>query len=178
MKLPFFCLVVLAFVLSLSALPAGEVEPDVMQLAQKELKTQGFYQGPIDGVSRSQTAAAVRRFQLAKQLKVTGKLNRQTLLALGIHPQIHTSDSASATAIAFAEIFSGGPFVNQPLRTQREVYFTVQTVFQKAGYLNDENISDLPNSAFRKALRNWQKANKLQQTGRIDSQTAKALGLQ
>ncbi|MFV0338320.1 MAG: peptidoglycan-binding domain-containing protein [Chthoniobacterales bacterium] len=176
MKLPSLLSLFFAIALCLQGLCAGDVEPEMLRLAQQELKTQGYYAGPIDGVSGSQTAAAVRRFQLAKDLKVTGKLNRQTLLALGIHPEVRTSKAPRADTLAFAEIFSGGPFVNKTLNEQQEIYFSIRDTLQTNGYLSKENIADIPNQAFKEALKNWQTAKKLQKTGRIDTQTAKLLG--
>ena len=57
---------------------------DVILSAQKKLKQLGFYDGVVDGQMGSQTAAAIRRFQIAEKLKVTGEMNSQTLRRLGI----------------------------------------------------------------------------------------------
>ena len=67
-------------VASISCVCADEVTLS----AQKKLKQIGFYDGVVDGQMGSQTAAAIRRFQIAEKLKVTGEMNSQTLRRLGI----------------------------------------------------------------------------------------------
>ncbi len=52
--------------------------------AQAALKTQGFYFGEANGQESAETTAALRRFQIRNGLKVTGKLNDETLAALGL----------------------------------------------------------------------------------------------
>lgn len=70
-----FCLVLLA----------GPLRADPAVLAaQKKLQEMGYYQGRLDGAAGSQTAAAIRRYQVAKKLMVTGELNPQTLDSLGL----------------------------------------------------------------------------------------------
>jgi peptidoglycan hydrolase-like protein with peptidoglycan-binding domain len=56
---------------------SNSVADDVVLSAQAKLKQLGYYHGMVDGQMGSQTAAAIRRFQLAK-LKVTGEMNAQT----------------------------------------------------------------------------------------------------
>ena len=57
---------------------------DVVLSAQRKLKQLGFYDGVIDGQMGSQTAAAIRRYQIAEKLNVTGEMNPATLRRLGI----------------------------------------------------------------------------------------------
>jgi peptidoglycan hydrolase-like protein with peptidoglycan-binding domain len=52
--------------------------------AQKELNKRGFYHGPIDGIVGPETVKAVRWFQSADKLPVTGQLDGQTLKALEV----------------------------------------------------------------------------------------------
>lgn len=52
--------------------------------AQRMLQQQGYYRGTVDGVIGSQTAAAIRRYQVAENLRVTGQLNPQTARSLGL----------------------------------------------------------------------------------------------
>lgn len=52
--------------------------------AQQILKRRGYYRGAVDGVMGSQTAAAIRRYQVAENLRVTGQLNPQTTRSLGL----------------------------------------------------------------------------------------------
>ncbi len=67
----------------LVAWTAASADPAVFS-AQKKLKAMGYYRGELDGAYGSQTAAAIRRYQLAENLQVTGQLNAQTREKLGI----------------------------------------------------------------------------------------------
>ena len=77
MKLPCF-----AFVLLATAAFADDKLRDV----QAELKSQGFYYGEVNGTEGAETTAALRRYQIRNGLGVTGKLNDETLTALGMAP--------------------------------------------------------------------------------------------
>jgi peptidoglycan hydrolase-like protein with peptidoglycan-binding domain len=56
---------------------------DVRQ-AQMALRNRGFDPGEMNGMISSQTQEAIRHFQMANNLPVTGKLDQQTQAALGI----------------------------------------------------------------------------------------------
>lgn len=57
---------------------------DRVRDVQAELKTQGFYYGEVDGKASDETSSAVRRFQIRNGLKVTGKVDDETLGSLGL----------------------------------------------------------------------------------------------
>ncbi len=57
---------------------------DRIRDAQAELKSQGFFYGEVDGKDGAESSAAIRRFQIRNGLQVTGKLNDETLAALGL----------------------------------------------------------------------------------------------
>ncbi len=59
-------------------IPLTALADDATRNTQIQLKNRGFYYGKIDGVSGSETEAAVRRFQIRQGLKVTGTLNEET----------------------------------------------------------------------------------------------------
>ena len=61
--------------------------PAKIQEIQRALRQAGFDPGPIDGVIREQTMAAVHRYQQARNLPVDGYLNLETVKALGVAPQ-------------------------------------------------------------------------------------------
>jgi len=52
--------------------------------AQAALRRKGFDIGPIDGVVGPRTASALREFQGEQGLADSGRLNRETLAALGV----------------------------------------------------------------------------------------------
>lgn len=61
--------------------------PAKIQEIQRALRQAGFDPGPIDGVIREQTMAAVHRYQQARNLPVDGYLNLETVKGLGVAPQ-------------------------------------------------------------------------------------------
>ncbi|HEU0050416.1 MAG TPA: peptidoglycan-binding domain-containing protein [Nitrososphaera sp.] len=59
----------------------GAKGPEVARI-QEQLKSEGFYLGPVDGIFGGGTDAAVRLFQAAKQLTTDGDVGQQTWAAL------------------------------------------------------------------------------------------------
>jgi peptidoglycan hydrolase-like protein with peptidoglycan-binding domain len=59
-----------------------------MTLAQEGLRRFGYEPGPIDGIMRFETASALRAFQRAHGLSVTGRTNPETLATLGIEDKL------------------------------------------------------------------------------------------
>ena len=66
-----------------------------VRIIQDKLKRWGYYDGAVDGIFGSATAAAVRWFQRANGLKVDGIVGQQTLRALGM---FHTGGSSGTAA--------------------------------------------------------------------------------
>jgi hypothetical protein len=62
----------------------GTVNAAQVRQAQKKLNDMGYRAGQVDGVWGPNTQAAIRNFQQAKGLEATGRLNPQTINALGI----------------------------------------------------------------------------------------------
>jgi len=62
-------------------IPAAEA---TVQAAQTELTQLGYYNGPVDGTFGPTTRDAVAKYQIAKQLNVTGSLSPDTLQSLGL----------------------------------------------------------------------------------------------
>lgn len=69
---------------------SGPVVDTVVQNAQTRLTQLGYYNGPVDGIFGPATRDAVAKYQIAKQLSVTGSLSPDTLQSLGL-PQPATS---------------------------------------------------------------------------------------
>ncbi|WP_170849641.1 peptidoglycan-binding domain-containing protein [Tardiphaga sp. OK245] len=51
---------------------------------QLELKTRGFYNGPVDGKLTQDVRDALRGFQIVNKLPDTGTMDNSTLAKLGI----------------------------------------------------------------------------------------------
>jgi len=61
-----------------------------VEATQEELAQQGYYNGPVDGIFGPTTRDAVAKYQIAKQLNVTGSLSPDTLQSLAL-PQATAS---------------------------------------------------------------------------------------
>lgn len=61
-----------------------ELTSDQIQQAQQKLQQEGYDPGPIDGQWSPQTQTALKEFQQAKNLPVTGQLDQQTMQELDI----------------------------------------------------------------------------------------------
>jgi hypothetical protein len=68
--------------------PANDapVADTTVQAVQTELTQLGYYNGPVDGIFGPTTRDAVAKYQMDKQLVVTGSLSPDTLLSLGVPP--------------------------------------------------------------------------------------------
>ena len=58
----------------------------VVEQAQKKLAAMDLKPGAVNGIEHKQTREAVKRFQKSQQLSVSGRLDTQTLAALGVQP--------------------------------------------------------------------------------------------
>jgi len=145
---------------------------ELMRSVQAKLSALGYYKGIVDGAGGSMTSAAIRRFQLAEHLKVTGELNRQTLAQLGFDADAPAPDYTSV-----GDFFKNGPLFRSGIEKQVEaVRLTQKTLAMENYYAGPHN--GLPGAVLISALKDWQRANGLVPTGRLDSRTVAALGLQ
>ena len=123
---------------------------DQIRAAQRALLRAGYNVGPLDGIIGPDTERALRAFQKARQLPVTGELDKESLAALKV----------------------GGPPVEIP-DSQKEIR-AIQEALRRAGY--DPGPLDGvfgPNS--QRALRAFQKARQLSVTGELDEKSLAAL---
>jgi His-Xaa-Ser repeat protein HxsA len=84
---------------------AGLVRADqTVQSVQQTLKDQGFYYGNVTGDKNSETAAAIRRYQIRNGLQVSGEINPETLQSLNVSPKSNPASSPqSASKLAMAQ---------------------------------------------------------------------------
>jgi peptidoglycan hydrolase-like protein with peptidoglycan-binding domain len=64
--------------------PVFRSNKEQIKQAQALLKTRGFYNGQEDGKLNDDTRAALKKYQEAEALKVTGTLNKATLERMGV----------------------------------------------------------------------------------------------
>ena len=62
----------------------GPVSANLIRVLQTELSNRGFNPGPADGLKGPKTRSAIREFQSAKGLEVTGNISKSLLVALGL----------------------------------------------------------------------------------------------
>ena len=63
---------------SLQSQQAKQKDQVTIREAQERLKAEGFYAGPVDGLFGQETEEALREYQKAQGLKVTGSLTQET----------------------------------------------------------------------------------------------------
>ena len=64
--------------------PIFRANKDQIQQAQKILKDRGFYAGEQTGKLDADTRAGLKKYQAAENIKVTGTLNKVTLVKMNI----------------------------------------------------------------------------------------------
>jgi peptidoglycan hydrolase-like protein with peptidoglycan-binding domain len=137
---------------SASAADAPYVDSQTVRQAQKTLNDRGFRTGGVDGRMGPQTQAALVNFQRAEKLQPTGKLDRQTLAALGIQK----TDAAPKYGAA----------------TIRKAQETLNARGYKAGAPNG-----VLGETTRSALRAFQKSENIVVTGNLNPRTLARLGI-
>jgi len=144
-----------------SAFAAGTpfVDSQTVRQAQKTLNDRGFRTGGVDGKMGPQTQAALVNFQRAEKLQPTGKLDRQTLAALGLEKSDGTAASAEDSKYSPATI--------------RKVQQTLNARGYKAGPVNGKL-----DETTRSALRAFQKSENIPVTGDLNPRTLSRLGIE
>ncbi|MGH8047266.1 MAG: peptidoglycan-binding domain-containing protein [Chthoniobacterales bacterium] len=168
-------------VLFLAASLVAARADDLTLAVQTKLTGLGYYDGSLDGAWGSQTSAAVRRFQVARKIRVTGDLNPATLNALGIKqepakPQKTKAAPQMSRGQALADIFVGGPYLTAQPAFQVQVVQSAQKNLKLLGFYAGP-VDGQPTPALKDSLRAYQKSNRFKATGRLDKTTLQALNL-
>jgi peptidoglycan hydrolase-like protein with peptidoglycan-binding domain len=131
------------------------VDSQTVRQAQKTLNDRGFRTGGVDGKMGPQTQAALVNFQRAEKLQPTGKLDRQTINALGLQK----GDGTASTTYGPATI--------------RRAQETLNARGFKAGPANGTL-----NETTRTALSAFQKSENIAVTGNLNPRTLSRLGIE
>lgn len=166
---PHHCARWIFFLLILTVCPLGADE--TVRSAQARLADLGYYNARVDGSAGSITSAAIRRFQLAKNLKVTGSLNQQTLDALGVKAPPPAPEYTKISAL-----FEGGPLAAMDSASQVETIRNAQRLLAESGFYAGPH-DGLPNATLAASIKEWQSAHGLPQTGKLDARTLAGLGM-
>lgn len=69
---------------SFSGSSSSSTSVSTVRAAQSRLKARGYHSGAVDGVMGPQTVQALRRYQAANGLSVTGRIDEATRRSLGL----------------------------------------------------------------------------------------------
>jgi peptidoglycan hydrolase-like protein with peptidoglycan-binding domain len=75
--------------------PAINLSPDQIKQLQQALNDNGFDAGEVDGRLSAQTSNALRKFQTRLGIEPTGRVDAQTLKAVGMADKIPAGEPAS-----------------------------------------------------------------------------------
>jgi peptidoglycan hydrolase-like protein with peptidoglycan-binding domain len=179
------------------ALQAHGHAQNTVRSAQEQLKTDGYYKGDVDGIDGPSTQSAIRQYQRDNNLKVNGKLDRQTRKSLGVKGD--TDDQAEAnreateanrratetnrsTSEADRSVGDANRSTSEADRYQPGAAPSSATVTAaqrrlsaKGFYKGDFDGNYGPET--RAAIREYQKNSNLNVTGRLDQATLNSLGV-
>jgi peptidoglycan hydrolase-like protein with peptidoglycan-binding domain len=133
---------------------AQGVDQELIRDVQRQLKGLGFNPGAVDGNYGEQTAAALRAYQQAYRLPVTGRLDEVTLRSL------------------LPERFEASRTSMEP--PNREVLRQAQRQLKALGF-DPGTMDGTVGPQTEAALRAYQQAYRLPQTGRPDEATLRSL---
>jgi peptidoglycan hydrolase-like protein with peptidoglycan-binding domain len=137
-----------------SPAPVAVSNQEVTEQAQRQLKALGYDPGVTDGNFGPQTEAALREYQRAFRLPQTGMLDEATLRSL------------------LPERFQASPLPTG--LSNREAMLQAQRQLKALGY-NPGSIDGNFGPQTEAALREYQRAYRLPQTGRLDEATLRSL---
>lgn len=155
-----------------------------VDVIQRHLQINGFDPGKLDGSYGSQTAAAVKQFQRAKGLEVTGVVNEATWKALTNEPLNATtpqpenvapsSTELSETKTAETTVETPSSFETLTKGMTGEKVKTLQSKLDKLGY-NPGPQDGIFGNRTRKAVKEFQLAQGLNDDGVVNQTTWSAI---
>lgn len=143
---------------------------------QRALKNEGHYDGKIDGIAGPKTRQAVRAFQQAEQVMVSGNVDAQTASLLGVDIRTNTTNDIQRVSGSQAPATERTPGTSARFDGDRSVR-QVQQKLQDEGYYDDGTVDGLMGPKTMAALQAYQRENGLKATGKIDNETKKKLGV-
>lgn len=192
----------LAFPVAVSAADYSGLSSKDVQIVQQALADGGFYRAGVDGLYGPATVNAIRSFQAAKGLTMTGSLNEATLLAL--NPQFASSKQipdpervaefiatqqmereyiapqdiapASGTMIVLDDkMIARRPMTQNISTTDIQA---IQQSLRESGYYTGAGVDGIWGKVTTRAVRDFQTDKNLRVTGTATPETRDALGLQ
>ena len=134
--------------------------------------------GGADGIYGKSTTRAIRAFQKARGLTVTGNLDQQTAIALGVMAAPVTVAVAAPSSTTAPSATSGQFVAKLPVRGQRgNDVLIVQSALIAAGITVKGGADGIFGGATTEAISAYQKSQGFTATGRLDERTAIRLGV-
>jgi peptidoglycan hydrolase-like protein with peptidoglycan-binding domain len=171
-----------------SASSASDATAEVrsVRAAQQALKDKGYNVGPIDNIWGPRTAGAVKKFQSDQGLQASGRLDTQTLAALGLSQSSaavssastrgnQASTNATSSRIATAKM-SQSTADTSAQASEPSFLRSVQQALNDKGY-NAGTVDGVVGPNTTSAIRKFQTDSGLQATGKLDPATTAALGI-
>jgi peptidoglycan hydrolase-like protein with peptidoglycan-binding domain len=143
------------------------LSPRAITAVQQRLRQHGYYRGRIDGVWGRGTQAALARFQEEHRLEVTAQLNPATAKALNLGPDVVLGNAVNVQAPTSAD-------AAQPLSPR--AISAVQHRLRQQGYYRGR-ADGVWGRGTEAAVARFQQAHRLEVTGRLNPDTARALKL-
>ena len=140
---------------------------ELVRDAQRQLKALGFNPGDVDGNFGSQTEAAVRAYQQKYRLTETGRLDETTLRSL--LPE-RTQAAPAPVSRSDRELAAPAPVG----RSDRELVRRAQRQLRALGF-NPGGVDGTFGPETAAAVRAYQQAYRLPETGRLDEITLRSL---
>jgi peptidoglycan hydrolase-like protein with peptidoglycan-binding domain len=158
----------------------GESGPAVVAVQNAIIRNGFTLRGGATGNFDARTRSVLRTFQRVVGLKVTGVVDTATarVLKLATTPQDVASSPAPAATTVAAPV-SSGPFITKlPKRgSGSKSVVIVQKALIAAGVPVAGGADGIFGAATTRAIASFQKAQNISATGRLDQQTAIALGV-
>jgi len=139
--------------------------------AQRILRNEGLYYGDIDGTMNSLFHKALRDYQALNQLYPTGRLDRQTMLKLGII----TNKQAPSVTVTVTQQPSANQLTLSYIWSKAEIC-QIQTALKQNGF-DPGNIDGVVGPKTKNAIADFQRQRNLSVSGNLDRETEIALGL-
>ena len=168
------------------------VSKEKVRQVQTALKSRGFDPGRIDGVMGAKTMMAIRNFQSSQAITASGMIDEPTLGALQIksatgstsnpetsgnvrNSQLPLPENQPPQAIPRTQQSAGDIGVG-PTAFDIEDVRQAQMALKNRGYDPGE-MNGMISSQTQDAIRQFQTANSIPVTGKLDQQTQAALGI-
>ncbi|HRI03888.1 MAG TPA: peptidoglycan-binding domain-containing protein [Pyrinomonadaceae bacterium] len=162
---------------------------DQVKEAQTMLKSKGKFSGEVTGVSSAEWKTAVKAYQGDNGLTKTGSLNRATLEKMGIALTdkqklipvspgsfVAPGDVAGMKVKDNPSTSSDGPKKPAPFSANKDQITALQKVLKDGKMFTGEANGERSN-ALKDAVKAYQKANGLKETGGINAATLEKAGI-